>query len=125
MMTITELRDSWTEAQFQAAVIEMAHAFGWRVAHFRTVAVHRKDGSVYYATPVQADGEGFPDLELVRDRVVHAELKSARGRVSIEQEGWHFALVDAGAEAYIWRPRDLDEIERVLGKAGSDACGKS
>jgi hypothetical protein len=51
-----------SEAQFQQQVIDLARLCGYRVAHFRTVRVQRKGGSVYYTTPVQADGAGWPDL---------------------------------------------------------------
>jgi len=113
-----------TEEKFQQRVIDLAHARGWRVAHFRPVRVQRKDGSVYYCTPVGADGEGFPDLELVRERIVKAELKSAsekrrkapgreKGLKPAQQE-WRDAYIRAGVEWYVWSPDDWPEIERVL-----------
>lgn len=110
----TQLKMS--EDQLQDAVIEMAHRFKWRVAHFRPVRIQRRDGSVYYQTPVQADGAGFPDLVLVRDRVLWVELKSEEGRLSVEQQDWMFALGAADQERHIWRPvhwRD-GTIEEVL-----------
>ena len=103
-----------TESQFQDAVIEYAQLTCWAVAHFRGVRVQRADGSHYYATPVQADGEGFPDLVLVRERVIYAELKSDRGRLSDDQTIWKDRLRGAGAEFYVWRPRDWPSIERIL-----------
>ena len=105
-----------TETQFQAAVIEYAQLAGWRVAHFRSVRVQRADGSYYYATPVAADGEGFPDLVLVRDRVVYAELKAQRGQPRPDQRVWLDVLASAGAEAYLWRPSDWPDIERILAR---------
>ena len=47
------------EAEFQRMVIDMAHLFGWRVAHFRKVQTHGR-----WMTAVAADGKGFPDLVL-------------------------------------------------------------
>jgi hypothetical protein len=111
-----------TEAAFQRQVIDLARFRGWRVAHFRKVRVQRKNGQVYWETPVAADGEGFPDLELVRGRrLIKAELKSARavrktrgkGR-SEAQELWRAAYLAAGIEYYTWEPADWPEIERVL-----------
>lgn len=105
-----------SEESFQAQVIELARLFGWRVAHFRGVRVQRRDGSVRYQTPVQADGAGFPDLVLIRGpRLIVAELKSASGRVTPEQDAWLQAFADAGAEiAGVWRPADWGYIAGVL-----------
>jgi len=104
-----------TEAAFQSQVIAMAHQFGWRVAHFRGVRTQRKDGSVRYQTPVQADGAGFPDLVLVRGkRLVVAELKAQRGRVAEEQRDWLYAFEFAEVETYTWKPSDWPEIETAL-----------
>lgn len=59
---------------------------------------------------------GFPDEVLVRPpRLVFAELKSARGKLSEEQEAWLAALrAVPGIEVHVWRPADLDEIVEVL-----------
>ena len=105
-----------TEEQFQSQVIELARYSGWKCAHFRGVRIQRKNGTVYYQTPVQADGAGFPDLVLLRPpRIIYAELKSDKGRASPEQDEWLRALAEcSGNEVYLWRPRDLDEIENVL-----------
>jgi len=104
-----------SEAELQDNVIKTARAFKWRVAHFRSVPVKHGD-RVVYETPVQADGAGFPDLLLVRERVVFAELKSETGRMSMAQQDWMFALREADAERYIWFPKDWisGEIEEVL-----------
>lgn len=103
------------EDDFQAAVIELARYSGWRVAHFRSVETpsgHR--------TPVAADGVGYPDLTLVRERTIWVELKSARGRRTEEQRAWGDALEAAGAEYHVWRPDDWEEIERVLARRDHD-----
>jgi hypothetical protein len=106
------------EEQLQKDVIGTAHLLKWRVAHFRTVRIQRRDGSVHYATPVQADGAGWPDLVLVRDRVIYAELKSDRGTLSTAQQDWLHALGNAGAECHVWNPRDWKSghIEAILRK---------
>ena len=103
------------EAEFQQQIIDLAHLHGWRCAHFRTVRIQRKDCSVYYATPVQADGEGFPDLVLLKgNRVIVAEIKSEKGKCSDAQTEWLNAWELAGAEVYVWRPQDWNEIEKRL-----------
>lgn len=89
------------EAELQEAVIECAHMYGWMVAHFRPARTEKG-----WRTPVAADGKGFPDLVLVRHRVIFAELKSERGRLTFEQEMWLKQLTNAGADAYLWRPTD-------------------
>lgn len=64
---------------------------------------------------MQADGAAFPDLVLVRDRIIAAELKrSAREKPTDEQQAWLDAFAAAGAESYVWRPDDLDELPRIL-----------
>ena len=100
-----------TERQFQDAVVELGNWLGWSAFHART----SRTGSGGHATAVAYQGVGFPDLVLVRERVVFAELKSARGRLSDAQRGWIKGLRDAGAEVYVWRPRDWPEVEEVLG----------
>lgn len=104
-----------SEAEFQEQVIQFAKLHGWRVAHFRKVRVQRANGSVYWETPVAADGKGFLDLELVKDRLVKAELKVGHNKMTIEQEGWINAYWNAGIEAYVWFPKDWTQIEHILG----------
>jgi hypothetical protein len=98
-----------TETEFLSQVIELARLFRWRVAHFRPAQTRHG-----WRTPVQADGKGFPDLVLVRDRVIFAELKSDSGRVNDDQAAWLGDLMLAGAETHTWRPRDLQTIAEVL-----------
>lgn len=99
-----------SEAAFQKQVIALAHYHGWTVAHFATAPTQ----AGHWATPVKADGKGFPDLVLVRERVIYAELKTETGQVRPQQKVWAKTLVRAGQEVYLWRPRDLDEIQKVL-----------
>lgn len=105
-----------SEEEFQKAVIDLAHAWGWLVAHFRRVRVQRADGSAYWETPVQADGKGHPDLILVRERVIAAELKVGKNRPTPEQRAWLAAYRGAGLAAYLWRPADWAEVVGVLAR---------
>jgi hypothetical protein len=94
------------EAEFQRIVIDMAHLFGWRVAHFRPAKTARG-----WRTAVSADGAGFPDLVLAKNqRVLFAELKTEKGKLSDAQHEWLAALPGSAC----WRPSDLDSIERLL-----------
>jgi hypothetical protein len=97
------------EADFQEQVIEHARALGWRVAHFRPALTEKG-----WRTPVSADGAGFPDLVLVRDRVIFAELKSESGTLSDDQAEWLTALRYANAEEHVWRRGDWEAIEEAL-----------
>ena len=105
-MTVQTVR----EADFQQAVAEFAQLVGWRVAHFRPARNHRGR----HMTPVAYDGVGWPDLVLVRDRLIVAELKTKQGRVTDQQQAWLDALAAAGVETYLWRPDDWPDIEAVL-----------
>jgi VRR-NUC domain len=89
------------ERDFMATVREAATLNGWRV---------------YHTHDSRRSPSGFPDLVLVRERVVFAELKGATTRITPGQERWLDALDAAGAEVYLWRPSEWDEIERVLGR---------
>lgn len=103
------------ESDFQEQVIQLARLLRWRVAWFRPVRVQRRNGTVYHETPVGADGKGWPDLILTRaGRLVAAELKSERGRLTAQQTAWLAALRAAGVEAHVWKPSDWPEIERIL-----------
>lgn len=95
---------------WEDVVIETARLFGWKVAHFRAVETKRRGWQV----PVAADGAGFPDLLLVRDRIIAAELKSGSGRVRPDQREWLDRFATAGCEAYVWRDDDYDAVVATL-----------
>jgi hypothetical protein len=105
--------DRMTEAQLQSAIIDLAHALGYRAAHFRPALTSKG-----WRTPVSADGKGFPDLNLVKkDRVVYIECKSEKGKQSPEQREWEIAIRESGAEYFLFRPSDWmnDNVEKALG----------
>ena len=99
MTAATDVR----ERHFQQAVMDCARLLGWRV---------------YHTFDSRRSNPGFPDLVLVRDRVVFAELKTERGQLSRDQAEWLDALGAAGAEAHLWRPADWPTIDATL-KEGS------
>jgi len=103
-----------TERDFQRTVIELAQRLGWKVAHFRPAQNQHGD----WRTPVAADGAGFPDLVLVRERVIFAELKNDNGRLRPQQRQWLDAINRASptdaVDAVVWRPKDWDHIHATL-----------
>jgi VRR-NUC domain len=105
-----------SEKLFQRQVIDLLHTFGYRVAHFMPAMNHKGQ----WRTPVAADGKGFPDLVAIRpkgrhsERVIFAELKTDKGRLSADQSAWLVDLERSGAECYLWRPRDWQSIVEIL-----------
>lgn len=87
------------EKDFMSAVIELAKLRRWLV---------------YHTHDSRRSEPGFPDLVLVRDRVLFAELKTEKGKITRDQTNWMERLRAAGADAHIWRPQDWDEIEAAL-----------
>jgi predicted transcriptional regulator len=41
-------------------------------------------------------------------------LKLLNGKLSPEQKVWREKLINAGAEYYLWKPSDWEEIKKVL-----------
>lgn len=84
---------------------------GWRRIHHR--AARKLNGDFY--EPVEGD-PGYPDWTLVRrGRLVVAELKSTTGRWRPGQQEWLEEMSHVpGCETYLWRPKDIPEIRRVL-----------
>jgi len=102
-----------TEAAFTRQVIEAANLFRWRAAHFRPAMNARGQ----WRTAVAGDGKGWPDLFLLReDRIIVAELKTARTKPTVEQDGWLDAFCEYGGRltVAVWRPEDWDEIVEAL-----------
>lgn len=94
--------------ELQAGIIDLARTLGWRVAHFPPIRTSR-GGKSWWLTPVAADGKGFPDLLLTRERILVAEVKGDGDSLRPEQREWHTAFRLAGVEAYVWKPRDWPE----------------
>lgn len=100
-----------TEREFQGAIMDAAKWLGWRCFHPRTV----QTAHGAHLTAFTGDA-GFPDLVLVHKSrgVIFAELKADKGRLSAEQREWRDQLITAGAEYYVWRPKDWDNIKTRL-----------
>jgi hypothetical protein len=90
-----------TEGQLREQVRSLAALFGWKL---------------YFTWSSVNSPRGFPDLCLVRPpRLVFAELKSASGKTTPEQDLWLGELSQVpGVEVHLWRPLDVEEIAEVL-----------
>lgn len=89
-----------TEKDWQNQVLKLAATCGWSWYH-----THRSERSP----------AGFPDLTLWgRGRIIFAELKRETGELSPKQVEVITGLRANGAEVYVWRPRDLDEVALTL-----------
>jgi len=100
-----------TEREFMQQVADLARLHGWRVAHFRPGRT--ADGG--WRTACQFDAAGFPDLLLIRDdRLIVAEVKVGRGKLTPEQNEWLRAFGGCGATACVWRLEDWQEIVELL-----------
>jgi hypothetical protein len=103
------------ERDWQRTVLDTARTRGWRCAHFRAARTSKG-----WRTPVQADGQGFVDLVLVRgDRIEFVELKTETGRLTEAQAGWLAAVAlvaetNPGVAARVWRPSGWDLVVEVL-----------
>lgn len=107
-----QLALAMSEDDLQTSVIDLAHLYHWKVAHFRSVRVQKQDGTVYWQTPVAADGEGWPDLVLARadpagglGRVLVVECKKEKERPRPSQTEWLSLLIlSKRVEVYVWKP---------------------
>ncbi len=101
-----------TENDLLLQIIDLAHIYGWQVVHFRPALTSKG-----WRTPVQADGKGFPDLIMLNGKeMIVAEVKSDKGKVSLEQDTWLDAFREVGAETFVWRPKDWEAIQERLTK---------
>ncbi|HEY5870710.1 MAG TPA: VRR-NUC domain-containing protein [Candidatus Tectomicrobia bacterium] len=88
------------ENSFQSRVVRLAKDHSWLVYHTRDS---------------RGSAEGFPDLVLVREVIIFAELKTRTGKLTAEQDRWLTMLAAPGlVSVYLWRPSDWPAIEQRL-----------
>jgi len=103
------LYEQISEDTFTKQVVDLARWLGWRIMHQRPARTNNS-----WRTAIMGHA-GFPDIIALRgNRRLMAELKSAKGKVTVEQNDWLQAAREAGFETFIWKPKDIDEIERIL-----------
>ena len=91
------------EAELQANVIGCAEALGYTVIHIRDSR--------------RQQVEGLPDLLMIHPpRLLWAELKREKAKLTGIQLFFKALLVCSGEEYWLWRPSDWlsGEVERVL-----------
>lgn len=104
-----------TERRFMQQVLRYAELMGWRWWHDRATNAPRACKHCKRKLSLPRNESGHPDLLLIRrPRVVWAELKAQRTPVTDAQRDWITELRACDQEAYVWRPDDWPEIERVL-----------
>jgi hypothetical protein len=92
-----------TEKEWQRLVTDLATTLGWFVFH-PWLSVHSQ--------------RGWPDLSLLRERAVFAELKAERGKLSVAQAEVLDLLRACGQECYVWRPSDWEQVKQTLAPIG-------
>ncbi len=97
------LHQAMSEQEWQRTITELATTLNW---------------AWYHTHDSRRSPAGFPDLVLTRERVIFAELKRQRGRLTYEQHRWRCQLIEAGAEHYVWRPSDYPQVEQILRQRG-------
>jgi hypothetical protein len=83
-----------SEAELQTNVVDAARRLG---------------GVAYHTHDSRRSAEGFPDLVILFPRtggLLFAELKSATGKVTRDQQRWLDGLRVGHREVYLWRPAD-------------------
>ena len=90
-----------SEKQWQESIVAEARTFGYE--------------EIYHTWDARRSPAGFPDLILLKGkRMIVVEVKKVGGQLSAEQYFWLLAFIRAGAEVYLWDPRDAEEVTRVL-----------
>lgn len=105
MMVAAYRLDDMLEKDFQAQVVDLARRLGW---------------VTYHTYNSRRSTHGFPDLVLVRERILYLELKREKGSLTEEQKHWLRLLTAAGGQAYVARPRDLQALANLLGNPRAD-----
>ena len=91
-----------TEKDLREQVRDLCDLYRWKM-YFSWTSIHSP--------------RGFPDLVLVhpgKQRIIYAELKSDKGKLTSEQQEWIDVLWECGQDVYVWRPADIEEIARLL-----------
>jgi hypothetical protein len=98
------------ERDYATQVEHLLDLFGWTWKHDEPAL--RQSGG--WATAFRGS-KGFPDYVATRDgRLIFAEIKNERGKLTTGQADWLDLLRQTSAEVYLWRPEDLQAVKEVL-----------
>jgi hypothetical protein len=98
-------RTEETERDFLARILAVARAQGW---------------TSYHTFDSRHSAPGFPDLILAKPghRLLCVELKTSKGKPTIEQMQWLSILQQTlTPQVALWRPNDWDSITAILSAA--------
>jgi hypothetical protein len=112
MTTRTISRIPVTERDLREQVRDVCKLFGWKM-YFSWTSIHSP--------------RGFPDLVLCnpeQKRVIFAELKSEKGKLTEYQREWLEILRACGAEVYLVRPSDIEQFAEVLREPVTEPVSK-
>ena len=105
------------EADFRRKVMKLAEILGYRPVHFKTSLTAKGQ----HLTTYEGMGKGYPDLFIARSptatqapRLIWAELKAGKNKLDPEQEEYLNFLRSCGAETYLWRDTDWEQVVEVL-----------
>jgi hypothetical protein len=104
-----------TERDFQDDVVKMARALGWSLIHHETDS--RKSAAGWLdLTMYRGNVPGRQGHWTSNPRMIFAELKVGKRKVTPEQQAWAWAHGCLGHEVYVWREsaETWREIEDVL-----------
>lgn len=88
-----------TEAEWQQRITDLCDLLGLKWHH---------------ETDSRKSKKGFPDLVIVGNTIVFAELKKQGGKPTRAQEEWLARLKQAKCEAYLWEPSDWEFVQGRL-----------
>ncbi len=99
-----------TEADFQRAIVDLAHQCGWQAVHVRPAIT----STGQWVTPTSTSG--WPDLVLWKPgKFILREIKTDKTKLESHQRELLRSLLAAGIDASVWRPADWDnEIKPTL-----------
>ena len=94
---------SLSEKDFMAQVVQYAKLHKWHV---------------YHTFDSRKSEAGFPDLVMVKHKIVFAELKREGGKLTDAQKAWRDVLLpieeatDYKVEVHVWYPSNWPQIEK-------------
>lgn len=101
------------EAEYQRQLIDLGETMGYRVMHVRPTVAGLGPRNQRWQTATSV--KGWPDLTLWKPgRFVMLELKAHDGRLEPHQERILRSLVDAGIDAAVTWPWELEAVATLL-----------